>query len=427
MRVSCLFSIVSLAHSTSSVAIERNIESCQLGSKFTSHGLFFDESMDTSQEECGLPGLKGVNGKKTVRFYFIRHAESKWNEVKATLHGQLSPRQLVAAGQALTVKDARLTSTGIKQLIALRTLIGEENGFGVENEEHRKLLMGAIPYARAKTIAYLTSNLRRAALSLLVVMEKRLRSTGLVDLKLQPITEIGILSSLQETTNGLDARSWTKPGGRPVLSGADKSCTFNGVLLNTLFDAKCNFGDQTPKETENRLEDFCKYILKESMEKTDFVVAGHSEWLFDFFTRFLPADPPGTEVGVNDVESTEGKEVESTEGKEVGENDVEITEGKEVGVNDVETALGEVRSTTESELGKAGEAKNPTKPAVKRNEVEISLTTRNSKGKKQKLGNAGVVFSQLELDYDRMTCLIVPGSTVKLTTDVLIKASSGGE
>jgi hypothetical protein len=134
---------------------------------------------------------------------------------------------------------------------------------------------------------FATSNLRRAAMTLLIAFEAQLNNGK--------IKEVYSLSDLQEISAGKDAKTLAKVGNRPALvpnAANNAQCPFAENYLTNLFKSECNIGDQT-HDGEERIKRFCNWMnhLHYEDRKKKFVVVGHSAWLQDFFVRYLGGEP----------------------------------------------------------------------------------------------------------------------------------------
>jgi hypothetical protein len=146
-------------------------------------------------------------------------------------------------------------------------------------------------------------------------------------------------------------------------------------------------GDQNPAADQfgiaSRLQSFCNWMISKAKPAGKepgarrFVVVGHSEWLFDFYTNFLTG-------GKKTIKKNKNDPVENPLIKGMNQVEKELTAG------------------------------------IRRSIIGRKL-------KKQKLGNAGVIHSKIQIikrdDGKGVTCRIAPGSTILLTADSQIKIS----
>jgi broad specificity phosphatase PhoE len=324
------------------------------------------KSINTPEPEGGVSQCEthsnslqqGAPREMTV--YFIRHAESEWNKYK---NGFWGGNFITKGLGSLFYKDAKLTKEGISQSEDLRSWLEGDKDPKADHKDDRVFLSTGNGLYDKKTL-YLTSNLRRAALTLMIVFQHRLQGAeGFKQQGSVAIENVQVLSALQETTTGYDAKTEAERGTRPHLNMAEFECRFKGVDFDNLFKPVCNLGDHVPPINEAG-EKFCNWVSHQAEDVGQLVIVGHSEWLFDFFDKFLTVE--GKAVQILGPESREGL------------------------IND----------------------------------VEKELVKRNAKGKKQKLGNTGLIKFTLKVENGR--CQIVPKSTVKLN-DAMIQFSGGGE
>ena len=247
---------------------------------------------------CDLvPGLVEAPGEPPqVTVYFVRHAESVWNEkqessaVGAILsagiaHGRHLVSGMGAGGdEAPTLIDAPLTENGIQQVLGLRNWIASPPGINLD-----KYFLSGDERNNDETV-FATSNLRRAALTLLTAFGDQIKEGK--------IPEVHILSALQEVSNGPDSVSLTEPGQRPAFSfssprfaqmagsaGPTHRCPFTAAELRTVFKPECNHGDElslSGRQVEglDPMARFCRWASRQAVyhNKRTFVIVGHSHW-----------------------------------------------------------------------------------------------------------------------------------------------------
>ena len=280
---------------------------CQVSSKSVRDAyLKVDRVYDEDQCYGGAP----PPADRTVQVVFVRHAHSLWNKVKkqltmiASYGGHLAANSL---GFKTNLKDAILTPEGIKQTMALSSWVASKTKPAAEksyvnvprptyDENMRAFLSGLSTKqdARVETVVA-TSNLRRAALTLLIAFQKNIES-GQLD-------KVHVLSALQETTTGIDARSHTVQGQRPYLAPGG-TCPFEQTLLKNVFDATCNWGDESGSQHRSkgfpRVQRFCHWAANQGADKTNFVLVGHSSWLQLLYRQFYGGDelvmPPNSKL-----------------------------------------------------------------------------------------------------------------------------------
>jgi hypothetical protein len=219
-----------------------------------------------------------------ISLYFIRHAESKWNKAKKD-----NPNTYWLKAPALS--DATLSMNGRDQAMKLGVRIRTQFGFGEDDisEDHRKFLSGEIDAPDGEEVVYAVSNLRRAALTLLLVLSSRIEGSYNFDSKnYSPIKKIKVLSALQEISRNTDAKSKSEKGERPAFSINDLNPQLSCIKLNSLFDPACNIGNREPSKTQDRLNGFCNWLIDQAINKNvrHFVIVGHSTWLFEFYKKF---------------------------------------------------------------------------------------------------------------------------------------------
>ena len=211
-----------------------------------------------------------------VDLVFVRHAQSMWNvqEEAGKIVSILSAAAAFtenALGSNPALKDAPLSPLGIQQVQQLHEWI-QEAAFGVGSEWQRFL---AGDGRKNTKVAFATSNLRRAALTLLIAFSDQV-SSGLVP-------HVHVLSALQELSMGIDSHSLTAAGQRPAFSIA-RHCPFSPDLLRTLFKPECNRGNELSlgrqQKDQNPVQRFCNWALHQTQRhgKDTFVIVGHSHW-----------------------------------------------------------------------------------------------------------------------------------------------------
>lgn len=232
-----------------------------------------------SETTAGAGSENGTESKKekVLTVYFIRHAQSKWNKAKERGHFY----KLYSLSKD---KDAALTTEGVKSAIELKDFIFSKSDGAHSGDGDRTILKGG------KAI-FATSNLRRAALTLLIAFADRFQpeqKNGEAEATGTGIDKIHILSALQEISAGRDAQTHSKPGEPPVLNLKAEKCYFKGKTVN--FNSVCNLGEQnSDKEKAKdsaRLDDFCRWV-QNNVNDQPLVVSGHSTWLQKFFQKKL--------------------------------------------------------------------------------------------------------------------------------------------
>lgn len=214
------------------------------------------------------------NPSKVITVYFIRHAQSKWNKAK-------EESAISYIHSLIWDKDATLTTEGVKSAINLKEFI-----FSDSRDAHRD---DRIILNKGNAI-FATSNLRRAALTLLIAFADRFQSVDNNEGAGAPGTGIGkihILSALQEIGSGRDAQTHSNPNTAPALTLTESNCFFSKKKVE--FDTQCNFGNINKVykwNYETRLIDFCHWV-QNNVKDQHLVVSGHSTWLQKFFKKML--------------------------------------------------------------------------------------------------------------------------------------------
>lgn len=252
-----------------------------------------------AEEECY--GTPSSSVETTVQVVFVRHAHSLWNKVKKQKTKVFSYAGHAVAntlGFKTNLKDAILTEDGIGQTMALRDWValetkptGGKSYVNVPrptyNENMREFLKSLSTVQTSTQMAgpvntvVATSNLRRAAITLLIAFANNIKSGAL--------NKVHVLSALQETTTGIDALSHTVQGQRPYLAPGD-TCPFDQTLLTDVFDPTCNWGDESGSKERSkgfpRVQRFCRWAANQGEGKTNFVLVGHSSWLQLLYREF---------------------------------------------------------------------------------------------------------------------------------------------
>ena len=216
------------------------------------------------------------NVRESISIYFIRHAQSKWNEAKGMKKGGFLsnvPLPLADPGKFI---DAELSLAGIGQARELAGAIATAAELVPPLSPQKaalKVLSGVDLPLRARTYIA-TSNLRRALLTELIALRSRARRhVGSAP------EVIHILSSTQELSGGEDARTRaSSPGDVPEfddwynagfeIRGHRNAGEENGILVS--FD--------------QRLVRFCDEAQDIHARGFDrIILTGHSTWLQELF------------------------------------------------------------------------------------------------------------------------------------------------
>ena len=293
------------------------------------------------------------DSEDTVTIYFIRHAESTWNDKKAKIKANPSKKSFLGTGLFdNNVADAPLTEKGKKQVEELRDwwssanpntcshtaltclmevlnrspisqqmTASETNYDGAaehdtsatpecrsdgsesisENSEDPRLLT-------KDDVVFGTSNLKRAIETLLIFMRDMSEQVHRGNIATH-VPQVHIVSALQEKSKfGTDARTTLKAGEIPfdgtITDGQKKgyAAALNGYQQHhpvALFNGTANLGEQNGLYESDRFPKFCEWIFSRQIEdgKKIFVISGHSSWLMKFFVKAFG----GNGFGENDI------------------------------------------------------------------------------------------------------------------------------
>jgi hypothetical protein len=275
--------------------------------------------------------------ENTVTIYFIRHAESQWNEKKAKIKTGVVKKSGFGTGMFdNNVADAPLTEKGKKQVEELRDwwsferpntcshtaltclmkvlnqpmTASETNNDGAaehdtsatpecisnglesisENSKDPRLLT-------KDDVVFGTSNLMRAIETLLIFMRDMSEGAHRDNLASENVPQVHIVSALQEKSLfGTDAKTTLKAGEIPfdgtIRDGEEKgyAAALEGYQQHhrvALFNGTANLGEQNGVFTSDRFPKFCEWIFSRQIEdgKNIFVISGHSSWLMKFFVK----------------------------------------------------------------------------------------------------------------------------------------------
>ena len=135
---------------------------------------------------------------------------------------------------------------------------------------------------------FVTSNLRRAILTALIVFRDRIKAAAAP----KKIDQIYIHSALQEDTRNADSTPITPADAIPYLA-FDNECPYGLNDMKNLFEPVCGNKDENDVmwrafKGADRLERFCEWMgNKAAKEKPDnVVIVGHSIWVRKFFNEF---------------------------------------------------------------------------------------------------------------------------------------------
>ena len=228
---------------------------------------------------CELEPVNQLPEEKTVRMFFIRHAESTWNDYTTTLASHL------VANRQTWLTDAHLSKRGIEGVLGVRDWL-----FGAPCETADQCFLAGKPREEdeQRRVVFATSNLRRAILTTLIAFWDRITGRD------NQITEIHTLSSLQEMVTNIDSTPVTPPKQLPYLTFGNGNCPFVKQDMRNLFVTDCHIQDENAAPEDQKrdiLVDFCRWAAHRTVVEnaTDLVIVGHSIWIRKFFQRFLSA------------------------------------------------------------------------------------------------------------------------------------------
>jgi len=221
----------------------------------------------------------------TRRILFIRHGESRWNEV---FNRGLKPAMLIALVKAIVEEifscfgnnsiflDSPLSKLGKDQAVNLSHFVSEDPGnLAPDVARDRDALVGLRP----STIV--SSNLRRAIATICIGLWPRLKKDDK--------EKIHILSSLQEGSRNVDCICLAGPGQVPPLSSVKKLLETETFTHTAKFNTDFNKGNKPVFSNGlDRFKEFCAFCMMPQLEGKTIVVGGHSLWFKKFFQTFLP-------------------------------------------------------------------------------------------------------------------------------------------
>ena len=233
----------------------------------------------TATVDCFRPNPSDVGPQRVVNVFFIRHAESEWNKVRNEANHKFVPNNP-------HLLDAHLSLVGVKQSVALANAIDQGKLSNLAEQDIAILQGSSVP---TRKVLFASSNLRRAALTLLIgfrrIFAKPIQGTT---------PHIHIVSALQEK-GAIDAQALTNPGEAPYLTLQDK-CPYKKDDFATIFDTTCNDGNEM-KRKQHLGMNLCHWIRRKTLSEniTDFILVGHSNSLVKIFQSFFspigPTDP----------------------------------------------------------------------------------------------------------------------------------------
>ena len=234
---------------------------------------------------CEMNSVQETEANSTVRIFFVRHAESTWNDYTRSM-----AYQLIANRQAW-LTDAHLSRKGLKGGLEVRDWL-----FGAPCETRDQCFLAGFPHEQdeQRRVVFATSNLRRAVMTTLIAFWNRLRPETPNQV---PVSGIHTLSSLQEMVTNIDSQPVTPPKQLPYLTFGNGRCPFQKEHMRNLFVTDCHIQDENAAPAEQRrdiLADFCNWAARQTVaqEASDLVLVGHSIWIRKFFQRFLTHPGP---------------------------------------------------------------------------------------------------------------------------------------
>ncbi|GBG28009.1 Hypothetical Protein FCC1311_042322 [Hondaea fermentalgiana] len=215
----------------------------------------------------------------TKQIIFVRHGESRWNEVFNKGFGPSFPGRLFRALrdeflQATTLDstflDSPLSEEGTMQAAGLAKFV-ESSDEGI----------GAVLKGLEGESVLVSSNLRRALSTATIGFWSRLQRTQ---------EKIHILSCLQEVSVNVDCVALAKPQGYPELSDEE----LHGINMKKMtwtperfFNGLENDGDKPVSSRGiHRVKDFAAWCFEH--DEPTVIAAGHSLYARHFFNTFLP-------------------------------------------------------------------------------------------------------------------------------------------
>jgi len=224
--------------------------------------------------------------KKTV--IFIRHGESKWNEVFnkgkgvkrfftagffIRLFSAMFWETIDAVSGDSVFLDSPLSQEGIDQAQSLADFIEKKEQDPDEKvEKYRQILMG-----EGESIVC-TSNLRRAIATTTIGLWPRFRKGG---------EQIHVLSTLQESSRNVDTMALSRPDSVPPLS-VTQTTLGNEFDTSKVYITSENKGNKPIcQKGKTRMFEFCDWVFN-SNGSSVVIAGGHSLWFRNFFKSFLP-------------------------------------------------------------------------------------------------------------------------------------------
>jgi hypothetical protein len=219
-----------------------------------------------------------------VNVYLMTHAESEVDKIHREDNWKLvnnDPR----------FRDPHLTTHGIIQAMKLHEAM-TQGKFKVSDEDTR-LLSGEVVDGRR--VIFATSNLRRAALTLLISFRHFFKKSSYG-------TKIHIVSALQEVSKSVDSLTLSGPReipyltfvDSPLLAVGDKTtssqCPYTYKEMATIMDPKCNDGDENNR-AEDSILNLCTWMrnqVRSDPTITDMILVGHENVFKTLYQTYHP-------------------------------------------------------------------------------------------------------------------------------------------
>lgn len=223
-----------------------------------------------------------------VNVYLMTHAESEVDKIRREDNWKL-------ANNDPRFRDPHLTAQGIYQAIKLNEAM-TQGKFKVSDED-TKLLKGEVVGGRR--VIFATSNLRRAALTLLIAFRHFFTKSS-------NETKIQIVSALQEVSKSVDSLTLSGPReipyltfvDSPLLAADDKTskatfssqCPYTYKEMATIMDPRCNDGDENNR-AEDSLLNLCTWMrnqVRSDPTITDMILVGHENVFKTLYQTYHP-------------------------------------------------------------------------------------------------------------------------------------------
>lgn len=267
-----------------------------------------DTNEYTKEADCGTQTneendrVLPANTPKSATVYFARHAKSMWNDetsksilLKMHLefkHGRIEKYE--------HLKDAVLAEEGLQSAITVRDQLKAKCESSQKAKEGKTdftddicFLVKGHPDRDMKTL-FVTSNLRRAILTALILFKNRILLTNGAQGKIERIL---IHSALQEISKNTDSIPITPKDHIPHLkfavSDEQGTCPFPQDVMKNLFALACDNADENNSAPQaqtrrDRIERFCEWMRNEVTKHgvENIVIVGHSIWLRQLFQKY---------------------------------------------------------------------------------------------------------------------------------------------